>query len=380
MPCLNEAKTIATCVAKARETLAHLGIQGEVLVADNGSTDGSPTLAREAGARIVHVHTRGYGAALRGGFEAARGKYIIMGDADDSYDFSALEPFLEKLREGYDLVMGNRFQGGIAHGAMPLLNKYFGNPVLSWLGRLFFRTGIGDFHCGLRGVSTQAARRMNLQTTGMEFASEMVVKAALYKMRIAEVPTTLAPDGRGHPSHLHPWRDGWRHLRFMLIFSPRWLFLYPGLVLLILGLAFSVVLIAGGIPRTNSLLFAMALAMVGFQSVLFAVIVRTYAVRMGFLPPNPYLQRLSRRASLEMGLAVGATLFFLGIIGYACATAYWAAHDFGAFPASLTRFMVIPSTFLLILGVQIVLNSFVLSILSIGHTPSAILKDNETQQ
>ena len=229
MPCLNEAATVARCVAKARGFLERAGIDGEVLIADNGSDDGSRVLAERAGARVIEVAARGYGAALTGGIAAARGRSIIMGDADDSYDFARLE--------GYPLVMGNRFRGGIQKGAMPLLHRYLGNPVLSFVGRLLFRAKVGDFHCGLRGFDREAVRSLNLKTTGMEFASELVVKASLAGWRIAEVPTTLHPDGRGRPPHLRSWRDGWRHLRFLLLFSPRWLFLYPGLALLAVGIA-----------------------------------------------------------------------------------------------------------------------------------------------
>ncbi|MGH8673146.1 MAG: glycosyltransferase family 2 protein, partial [Burkholderiales bacterium] len=236
MPCLDEAATVARCVEKARHFLERTAIAGEVLIADNGSGDGSGALAEAAGARVIRAPERGYGAALRAGIDAARGKYVIMGDADDSYDFSRLEPFVEKLREGFPLVMGNRFKGGIRPGAMPALHRYLGNPVLSFVGRLFFRTGVGDFHCGLRGFDREHILSLGLRTPGMEFASELVVKAALTGWRIAEVPTTLSPDGRGRPSHLRSWRDGWRHLRFLLLFSPRWLFLYPGLALLAVGL------------------------------------------------------------------------------------------------------------------------------------------------
>ena len=230
MPCLNEGETLETCIRKAQQSLADMNIVGEVVIADNGSTDDSQEIACRAGAVLVHVSTKGYGAALTGGIAAARGKFIIIGDADDSYDFTRLGPFVEKLRQGYDLVMGNRFKGGIAPNAMPPLHRYLGNPVLTAIGRLFFHSPSGDFHCGLRGFRKEAALKMNLRTSGMEFASEMVVKATLHKMKIAEVPTTLSPDGRSRPPHLRSWRDGWRHLRFLLLYSPRWLFLYPGLI------------------------------------------------------------------------------------------------------------------------------------------------------
>ncbi|HAM24131.1 MAG TPA: dolichol-P-glucose synthetase, partial [Actinobacteria bacterium] len=235
MPCLDEAETIETCIRKAQGYLQRSGVAGEVLIADNGSTDGSQELARALGARVVDVPRRGYGAALIAGIHQAQGRFIIMGDADDSYDFSALDPFVTALRGGADLVMGNRFAGGIAPGAMPALHRYLGNPVLSFIGRLFFRSPIGDFHCGLRGFRREAALELDLRTTGMEFASELVVKATLAQQRVVEVPTTLSPDGRSRPPHLRSWRDGWRHLRFLLLYSPRWLFLYPGLLVMALG-------------------------------------------------------------------------------------------------------------------------------------------------
>src|SRR5215468_8502145 len=245
MPCLNEAETVATCVRKAIGFLSDSGISGEVLVADNGSTDGSQALAEEAGARVVPISDKGYGNALMGGIVAASGKYVIMGDADDSYDFTNLMPFVNELRKGADLVMGNRFKGGIAPGAMPPLHRYLGNPVLSFIGRLFFRSKIGDFHCGLRGFRRDSVLRLGLQATGMEFASEMVVKATLAGHRIEEVPTTLSPDGRSRPPHLRSWRDGWRHLRFLMLFSPRWLFFYPGLLLLAAGLVVGAAILPG---------------------------------------------------------------------------------------------------------------------------------------
>src|SRR5262245_32838053 len=275
MPCLNEAETLPGCVEKARRFLEENGIDGEIVVADNGSTDGSRAIAERLPVRLVTAEQRGYGSALMEGVLAARGRFIVLGDADGSYDFSALTPFVAKLREGYDLVMGNRFKGGIKPGAMPALHRYLGNPVLSAIGRLLFRSPCGDFHCGLRAFSRDAALRMNLQTSGMEFASEMVLKATLLDMRIAEVPIVPWPDGRGRPSHLRSWRDGWRHLRFMLLYSPEWLFLYPGLVLMAIGLAFGVWLLPG--PRrvgtavldVHTLLYAAIMAMLGFQAVNF---------------------------------------------------------------------------------------------------------------
>src|SRR6185503_16780874 len=275
MPCLNEAETLATCIKKAQKALDDLQVNGEVVIADNGSTDGSPEIAASLGARVIHVAQKGYGSALLGGIKAARGKYIIMGDADDSYDFTNLGPFLEKLRAGYDLVMGNRFKGGIAPNAMPPLHKYLGNPVLTGIGRLFFRSPCGDFHCGLRGFSKAAIQRLDLRTTGMEFASETVVKASLHRLRITEVPTTLSVDGRNRRPHLHTWRDGWRHLRFLLLYSPRWLFLYPGASLFLSGVAGMMWLLPA--PRhvgmvgldIHTLFYASLAVVVGFQLMMF---------------------------------------------------------------------------------------------------------------
>lgn len=372
MPCLNEARTLGICIDKARGCFERLGVNGEVVIADNGSTDGSQEIAVAHGARVVAVAARGYGAALRGGIEAAEGTYIIMGDSDDSYDFGNLGPFIEKLREGYDLVMGNRFRGGVAPGAMPPLHRYLGNPVLSFIGRLLFNTPIRDFHCGLRGFSKDAFTRMDLRTTGMEFASEIVVKASLKGMRIAEVPTTLKPDGRDRPPHLRSWHDGWRHLRFLLIFSPRWLFLYPGIALCALGLAGALGVLLISSARTNSFLFALALMSIGFQSIYFSIIVRAFAEREGLLPARKDLRRLLSFATLERGLAAGTFSFLSGLMGFGGAAVYWGLEGFAAFPAELTQFVVIPSAFALVVGVQVVLNAFVLSIVSMEHISSTI--------
>ena len=314
MPCLNEAETISVCIKKAIQGLAQANVRGEVLVADNGSTDGSQELATTAGARVVKVGTKGYGNALMGGIEAARGKFIIMGDADDSYDFTNLMPFVEKLREGYDLVMGNRFLGGIKPGAMPFLHRYLGNPVLSGLGRIFFRSPVSDFHCGLRGFAKAAYEQMDLNTTGMEFASEMVVKASLLGMSITEVPTTLSPDGRNHPPHLHTWRDGWRHLRFLLLYSPRWLFLYPGFLLIAVGILGMVWLWTG--PRQclgvtfdiHTFLYAAMFILIGFQAITFAVFSKVFAISVGLRPEDAKLNRLFRYVTLEVGLIIGGLL------------------------------------------------------------------------
>ena len=321
MPCLNEAETVATCVSKAMKFLADSGVSGEVVLADNGSTDGSQQLAADAGARVVPVSEKGYGNALMGGILAARGEYVIMGDADDSYDFSNLMPFVTELRGGADLVMGNRFKGGIAPGAMPSLHRYLGTPVLSFIGRLFFHSNIGDFHCGLRGFRRDSAIKLGLQATGMEFASEMVVKAALAHQKIAEVPTTLAKDGRSRPPHLNTWRDGWRHLRFLLLFSPTWLFLLPGLVLLVLGLGFGAAvalgpLKIGGVSFDVDTLVACGAAVdIGFQAILFWLFTQVYAGSEGFLPEEPKVQRLLGQLSLERGLLVGAAVGLAGLVG-----------------------------------------------------------------
>ncbi|HEY0663115.1 MAG TPA: glycosyltransferase family 2 protein, partial [Thiobacillaceae bacterium] len=294
MPCLNEVRTVAACVREAQGYLERSGLTGEVLVADNGSTDGSQQAAREAGARVVDVPRRGYGAALQAGVEAARGRWVVMGDSDCSYDFSRLDPFLEKLRANADLVMGNRFQGGIEPGAMPFLHRYLGNPVLSFIGRLFFRTSIGDFHCGLRAFSRDAILRLGLVNPGMEFASEMVAKAALAGLTIQEVPTTLRPDGRDRPPHLRTWRDGWRHLKFLMLFCPRWLFLYPGAALLLGGLLGLALLQQPWSPnaqplRVHSMLYMAGAMMLGMQLLQLAVLTKWVGVLSGIVPQPPWL-------------------------------------------------------------------------------------------
>ncbi|MFM7280001.1 MAG: glycosyltransferase family 2 protein [Microcystis aeruginosa] len=363
MPCLNEAETLATCIGKARDYLERHKIAGEVLIADNGSSDGSQEIATNSGARVVPIPERGYGSALRGGIAAAKGQYIIMGDADDSYDFTNLSPFLEKLRQGYDLVMGNRFQGGIKPGAMPVLHKYLGNPVLTWLGRLFFGSPCGDFHCGLRGFSKQAIEQLNLRTTGMEFASEMVVKASLYGLKITEVPTTLSPDGRSRPPHLKTWRDGWRHLRFLLMYSPRWLFLYPGLALMFLGFVATIWFIPQ--PRVHTLLYSATALIIGFQIVSFAIFTKAFAISEGLLPEDRKLKRFLRYINLEVGLIIGVILFLLGIGGSVYALYTWNAQLYGALDPAVTMRIVIPSVTALALGVQVIFSSFFLSVLQL---------------
>ena len=380
MPCLNEAETVATCVRKAASFLAGHGIDGEVLVADNGSTDGSRQLAEAAGARVVTVSEPGYGNALLGGITAARGEFVIMGDADDSYDFTALMPFVESLRDGADLVMGNRFAGGIAPGAMPALHRYLGNPVLSFIGRLFFRSRIGDFHCGLRGFRRSRMLALGLQASGMEFASEMVVKATLAGQRIEEVPTTLAADGRSRQPHLRSWRDGWRHLRFLLLFSPRWLFLYPGTALLTFGLAIDIAVVPGplriaGISfDVDTLAVAAAMIVIGFQAVLFAVFTQVYASAEGFLPSPARVRRLLEVWGLERGLLAGSALGLAGLALLIGSFIEWREVRFGGLNYETALRVVVPSATALILSCQVILGTFFLSILGIRRTqqPAAI--------
>lgn len=371
MPCLNEAETLATCIQKALHSLAENNVAGEIIIADNGSNDGSQEIATGLGARVVNVEARGYGNALMGGIAAARGKYVIMGDADDSYDFASLGPFIHQLRAGYDLVMGNRFLGGIKPGAMPPLHRYLGNPVLTTIGRLFFRSPVGDFHCGLRGFSKSAVMSLDLHTTGMEFASEMVVKATLNGRRVAEVPTTLSPDGRTRPPHLRSWRDGWRHLRFLLLYSPRWLFLYPGGLLMLAGLMVLLWLIPG--PKklggvtfdVHTLLYGAAAIIIGFQAILFAVFTKIFAISEGLLPEDPRLNRAFRYLTLEVGLIAGLLLILAGLGGTAYAYWYWDRLSFGNLDPSQTMRVVIPAVTALTVGCQTLFSSFFLSILGL---------------
>jgi hypothetical protein len=374
MPCLNEAETVATCVTKAMKFLADSGVNGEVVVADNGSTDGSQQLAADAGARVVPVSAKGYGNALMGGILAAHGEYVIMGDADDSYDFSNLMPFVTELRGGADLVMGNRFKGGIAPGAMPPLHRYLGTPVLSFIGRLFFHSNIGDFNCGLRGFRRDSAIALGLQATGMEFASEMIVKAALAKQKISEVPTTLAKDGRSRPPHLNTWRDGWRHLRFLLLFSPGWLFFAPGLVLLLVGLGLGGAVLAGPVSiggatlDVDTLVACGACVDIGFQAVLFWLFTRVYAGSEGFLPTEPKVQTLLGKLSLERGLLTGAAVGAAGLVGLIFSLTYWQSHAFGHLNYEHALRLMVPSVTALVLSCQLILGTFFLSILGIKQT------------
>ena len=367
MPCLDEAETVARCVAKAKGFLQRMDIEGEVLVADNGSSDGSQRLATAAGARVIQVPQRGYGSALRAGIEHARGRCVIMADADDSYDVGRLDAFVERLRKGDQLVMGNRFAGGIAPGAMPPLHRYLGNPVLSFIGRLLFRSKIGDFHCGLRGLERDAIRRLNLVSPGMEFASEMIVKAKLAGLRISEVPTTLSPDGRSRPPHLRSWRDGWRHLRFLLMMSPRWLLLYPGLARTLVGLFAQLAILRGPVVINgvgfdiHTMLYAAGASVLGLQLVVFALLARAIGCLKGVLPMTSGFRRLLNAYTLERGIAIGV---LIGLSGFALAATsiqlWFAAHLAALDPTAMMRY-AIPSVTLLIAGAEIVFASFVLS-------------------
>ncbi|MEX0405821.1 glycosyltransferase family 2 protein [Aquibium sp. LZ166] len=372
MPCLNEAETLATCIDKAMAYLSRANIVGEVLIADNGSTDGSIEIAEAHGARVVHVPVRGYGAALRHGIENARGKFVIMGDSDDSYDFSRLDPFVEKLREGYDFVIGNRFKGGIATGAMPFLHRYLGNPVLSFLGRLFFRSDIGDFHCGLRGFRRESINALGLKAPGMEFASEMVVRASLGKLRIAEVPTTLSPDGRSRPPHLRTWTDGWRHLRYLLLNSPKWLFVYPGAAILAFGAILTVILLQGPVQvlpgvvlDTHSLIVGCMAMLVGASCLSFGVIARSYSATRGFLPVNTRLARVKAYATLERTLLCAGALALAGLSGLGYAVWQWAAADFGALEYNGMVRMLTVSCTLIALGLQLAFAAFLGALIDI---------------
>ena len=373
MPCLNEAETLEICIRKARSYIERSAITGEIVIADNGSTDGSQNIARAAGARVVPVSEKGYGSAVLGGIRASRGRFIIMGDADDSYDFSNLEDFVRELRDGADLVMGNRFRGGIAAGAMPLHHRYFGNPVLSGIGRLFFPSESRDFHCGLRGFNKASIESLQLTTTGMEFASEMVVKASLHGVRIVEVPTKLSPDGRSRPPHLHSWRDGWRHLRFLLVYSPRWLFLYPGLVMMLIGLALMLALLPGPLKvgeitlDVNTLLYSGVLILLGLQCVIFSVFTKIFGMNAGLLPIDTRLSVFLKHATLERGLILGAALVCVGLVGTLVAFRAWSIASFGPLNGSVIARMTVPSVIALATGLQIALSSFFLSILQIGR-------------
>lgn len=371
LPCLNEAETLERCLLRAQGSADHLGVSLELIVADNGSTDGSPRIAQQAGARVVRVSERGYGAALAAGIQAARSQFVIIADADDSYALDDLDPFLRELRAGADLVMGNRFDGGIEPGAMPFLHRYVGNPALSFIGRRLFGTQIGDFHCGMRGLRRDAILDLDLSTGGMEYASEMVVKATLADLDVREVPTTLRPDGRSRDPHLRTWRDGWRHLRFLLLFSPRWLFLVPGLALIGVGIVGMVMLLPGPVRiggvelDIHALLFAHLAVVLGLQAVFLAIFVRIYAARSGLLPAEMGGGRLLQRLRLEDVLVAGLLLVVVGIAGSVVAVARWGANSFGALDASETMRVVIPSVTAIAMGGQLVLGSFVIGVLTL---------------
>lgn len=371
MPCLNEAETVATCVRKAAGFLSRTGIEGEVLVADNGSSDGSRELARGAGARVVSVARKGYGSALLGGIEAARGRFVIMADADDSYDFSQLDAFVSALRGGNTMVIGHRFRGGIRPGAMPMLHRYLGNPLLSFAGRLFFSAPIGDFHCGLRGVERAAALKLGLRAPGMEFASEMIVKATLAGWRIAEAPTVLSRAGRSRTPHLRSWRDGWRHLRFLLLMSPRWLMLYPGACLIGAGMAAELAILHGPVVidgvgfDIHTMLYAAGATVLGVQLVLFSLVARTIGVLKNLLPMTASLERFLRVFTLERGILLGASLCVAGFALAAYSVASWAQARLAAIdPVTMMR-VAIPSVTLMLAGAEIVFASFLLGFIDV---------------
>lgn len=375
MPCLNEAETLGVCIRKSRNFLSEHRIEGEILIADNGSSDNSVEIATSAGARVIHVQEKGYGNALIAGIRAAEGKYIIMADADDSYDFSALSPFVEKLREGFDLVMGNRFKGGVLPGAMPFVHRYLGNPVLSFIGRLFFNSAIGDFHCGLRGFDKEKIMQLSLVSPGMEFASEMVVKATIAKLNIAEVPTKLHPDGRSRPPHLNTWRDGWRHLVFLLMYSPRWLFFYPSLFFLSLSITGIFALLPGTFYIRNIGLDLHTLTVAGFTTVLsyqlflFAIFIRVFSINQGLFPAEKKHRTFSTLFSLEKGILIGFLLMFAGIVLMFYLFTFWARLDYGSITDVSTTFrFLIPGLTIFSLGVQTIFSSFFIRILNLKTT------------
>jgi hypothetical protein len=367
LPCLNEAETVALCVTKAVRWIRDAGVAGEVIIADNGSTDDSPELARAAGARVVTVRRKGYGNALIAGIRAARGTYVLMADADDSYDLENLGPFLQHLRSGDDLVMGNRFAGGIAPGAMPWLHRRIGNPVLSGIGRLFFRTPVRDFHCGIRAFRKDAILDLGLRAGGMEFASEMIVKASLANLQISEVPTTLRPDGRSRAPHLRSFRDGWRHLRFLLLFCPFWLFVVPGFVAFMVGAVGTAVLTFGHIGGLDiaGLLYAASLMIIGYQALWFGLLMQTYAESRGILPEGRRMRRVRQSLTLERGLIVGVGLLLMGVLVAVISVLRWRSAHFGALDPGQNVRVIMPAILGLILGSQTILGSFSIGVLGI---------------
>lgn len=373
MPCLNEAETLEICIQKATYFLQSNAIDGEIIIADNGSTDGSQEIAQRLSASVINVPKKGYGSALKAGFDAAKGTYIIMGDADDSYDFSNLKLFVEALQNGNDLVIGNRFKGGIEKGAMPFLHKYLGNPVLSFIGKLFFNIKINDFHCGLRGISKDAYQKIYLKTTGMEFASEMIVNAAMHNLKIAEVPTTLKKDGRTRKPHLKTWSDGWRHLRFLLLFSPKWLFLYPGLVMIIAGTLLSALLIVKPIKigttifDIHTLLFTTSFAIVGFQFFMFYGLTKVFAITQNLLPKSKRYDTVFKYIQLEKGLIIGFIFTLTGLMLSLYGFSIWQNQDFKTLDVQKTMRIIIPAVSLLVVGIQVILFSFFFSILDLKN-------------
>jgi hypothetical protein len=371
MPCLNEAETLAVCIQKAFQGMQAHQIQGEVIIADNGSTDGSQDIAAGYGARVIPVAHRGYGCALRAGIAAAQGKYVIMADSDDSYDLTYTQPFMEKLREGYQLVTGTRLKGTIQPGAMPWLHQRLGNPVLTWLGNRLFGTDLSDYHCGMRGFDRVMIQSLGLRTTGMEFATEMLAKAAHAKMKTIEIPITYYPDGRTRPPHLHTWRDGWRHLRFMLLLSPAWVLLYPGLLLMILGLIGGVLLIPGPLMLSSSvgldvhsLLVSGIAVVIGAQILTLWLCARLFATHIGLLPTTRFIKAITEGSPLGIGIAVGSVLFISGLIPSLQAFHIWSSKEFGALNYRDTLRWLIPGLVLIALGVQAFFASFVVSLLS----------------
>lgn len=374
IPCLNEAETIAICINKAFDFLDRNNIDGEVIIADNGSTDGSLEIAQKTRARIVAIEKKGYGSALRGGINASTGKYIIMGDADDTYDFSALMPFLEKMRQGFEMVVGNRFLGGIEDGAMPFLHKYLGNPVLTAIGRLFYKSSCRDFHCGLRGFSREAVLSLEASCPGMEFASELIVKAHLKGLKITEVPTTLSKGGRTRSPHLNTWRDGWRHLRFLLLYSPRWLFFYPGIIMMILGavtgvpLVFSEISVGSVVFDIHTLFFSSIFFILGCQTLGLSAISRIYAAQSNVLPRSEKMLRFMNWFNLEKFLLTGGSVFSAGVFSCLYSVVSWQRFsNFGDFDPRIGFRILIPAFTLMIVGVQIMFTSFTVELLSMKN-------------
>lgn len=372
IPCLNEEETLGICIQKAQKFIEENKIKGEIIIGDNGSTDNSKSIARSFNVRLVDVPMRGYGSAIYAATDAALGKYIIMADADDSYNFLELLPLLMKLREGYELVIGNRFSGKIMPGAMPWKNRHIGNPALSFIGRLFFGGKIGDFHCGLRGFSKEAFLKMRLNTTGMEFASEMVIRAQLESLKITEVPVVLYRDGRTKPPHLRPWRDGWGHLRFMLLFAPDWLFLYPSLILICLALLLSFRLLLGPlyinkiVLDVHTLLYSVSAVLLGFQGVMLAICSKVYVTQEKLVPKKKNQKKFIRRFTIEHGILLGTLLFFVGGFLALLAVWRWQLSSFGSLDPRETLRLVIPSVLTLSLGAQVLLTSFFIGVLNLG--------------